>query len=211
MRKPRSVMSRACAPPPRRDPFLRLLHERDLLVPPELRTPAVAADLAAGKVIRMSLLFRVQHLLLRLLRPAQFGGDLVRTSDAHAGDRVAPFTLRDARVGGPRWFVHGGNRHTWNDSPLAVVHDASDTGGGDALREHGGWNEQRNEGRQYPVRHGPRAGNGHGSLPVVKASNFAGVGRRSCVAGVVALAPRVPAPAWASRPDELNSGARAQG
>jgi phosphatidylserine/phosphatidylglycerophosphate/cardiolipin synthase-like enzyme len=41
------------AAPPRFDPFLRLLHERDLLVPPELRTPAVAADLAAGRYKRM--------------------------------------------------------------------------------------------------------------------------------------------------------------
>jgi phosphatidylserine/phosphatidylglycerophosphate/cardiolipin synthase-like enzyme len=35
-------------PKPRRDPFLRPLHARNLLVPPELRTSAVAADLAAG-------------------------------------------------------------------------------------------------------------------------------------------------------------------
>jgi phosphatidylserine/phosphatidylglycerophosphate/cardiolipin synthase-like enzyme len=36
------------APPPRRDPFLRPLDPRNLLVPPELRPPAVAADLEAG-------------------------------------------------------------------------------------------------------------------------------------------------------------------
>lgn len=42
------------APAPARfDPFLRLLHERDLLVPPDLRTPAVEADLAAGRFKRM--------------------------------------------------------------------------------------------------------------------------------------------------------------